>query len=79
MPFKIKNNCIYFRNYDMTDYMDIKEINVNIETNEAFVVAEFKADIDFKTSGFLACMVKDMSEENLIDLIVHCRDALKGK
>ncbi len=74
MQFKINNNQVFFRDYDLSEYMTIKEVNVNVETNEAFVTAEFRADIDIKSKGFMACMVREMSEENRADLM----DELEG-
>ena len=68
MQFSIKNNVIYFRDYDMSEYMNVKEINIDVETNEAFIVAEFKANVDYKVSGILALMLDNMSEENLLDV-----------
>lgn len=77
MQFKIKNNQVYFHDYDLTNYMDIKEINVNVEENETLVVAEFKADIDVKSNAFLSLMLREMSEENLLDLKSELDFALK--
>ena len=73
MHFQIKNNQVFFRDFDLSEYMTIKEINVNVEDNEAFVTAEFKADVDIKVNGFMACMVEDMNEDNKIDLIEHLK------
>ena len=68
MQFSIKNNNIFFRDFDLSKYMNIKEISINCEENEAFVIAEFKSDIDFKISGFLSVLLENMSEDNLIEL-----------
>ncbi len=71
MQFKINNNQVFFRDFDLSEYMTIKEVNVNTEDNEAFVTAEFKASVDIKSNGFMACMVADMSEENRADLMAE--------
>lgn len=77
MQFKIKNNQVYFHDYDLSNYMDIKEINVNVEENETLVVAEFKANIDIKSNVFLSLLLSEMSEENLLDLKSELEFALK--
>jgi len=68
MTFKVKNNQVFFRDYNLSDYMTIKEINIDIEKNKAFVTAEFNADVDVTANGVLFAMVNEMDESNLIDL-----------
>lgn len=68
MQFRIKNHGVLFRDYELSDYMEVKEVNINMEENEAFITAEFRADVDIKANGFLACVLDNMSEDNLLDL-----------
>lgn len=74
MQFKIKQNSILFRDYDLTKYMSIKEIH--IENNEAVVVAEFKANIDIKENAVLLGMFEEMQTSNLIDMLEHIQEEL---
>lgn len=77
MQFKVKNNRVFFRDYDLSEYMTIKEINIDIEENISYVTAEFKADIDVTSNGIFLAMVQDMEEGNLIDLKEHIEEALE--
>lgn len=77
MNFKIKNNMVFFRDYDLSEHMEIKEINVDIENNVSYVTAEFKADIDISSNGVLFAMINEMDEGNKIDLYQHLKESLK--
>lgn len=80
MQFKIRNNQTFFRDYNLSEFMNIKEISINAETNEAFITAEFKASVDYEIkNGFLACMLEDMSEDNLLDLKSELENILENK
>ena len=69
MQFTVKNNKVYFQGQDLSDHMEIKEININ--ESGAFVTAEFKSDIDVTTNGILFAMLEEMEEGSLIDLKEH--------
>lgn len=77
MQFKIKQNSIFFRDYDLTKYMSIKEIH--IEDNEAVVVAEFKANVDVKENAVLLGMFEEMQTSNLIDMLEHIQEELERR
>lgn len=77
MQFKVKNNQVFFRDYDLSEHMTIKEINIDIEKNVSYVVAEFKADIDVASTGVLFGMMQEMDKRNLIDLKDHIEEALE--
>lgn len=77
MQFKIKQNSIFFRDYDLTKYMSIKEIH--IENNEAVVVAEFKANVEVKENSVLLGMFEEMQTSNLIDMLDHIQEELERR
>ncbi len=62
---------VFFKHYDLSEHMRVKEINMTDEQEEAYITAEFKSNIDIKTNGFMACLVKDMSEENREDFMAE--------
>lgn len=70
MEFKVVNNQVFFRDFDLSEYMTIKEVNIG--EDGAFITAEFKASYsNNKLESFLACMVESMDKGNLIDLKEH--------
>lgn len=75
MEFEVKNKKVYFQGQDLSDHMEIKEININ--ESGAFVTAEFKSDIDVTTNGILFAMLEEMEEGNLIDLKEHLDAEIK--
>lgn len=77
MDFTVKNNKVYFQGQDLSDHMEIKEININ--ESGAFVTAEFKSDIDVTTNGILFAMLEEMEEGNLIDLKEHLHAEIKRR
>ena len=77
MDFTVKNNKVYFQGQDLSDHMDIKEININ--ESGAFVTAEFKSHIDVSTNGILFAMLEEMEEGNLIDLKEHLDAEIKRR
>lgn len=77
MEFTVKNNKVYFQDRDLSDHMEIKEININ--ESGAFVTAEFKSDIDVTTNGILFAMLEEMEEGNLIDLKEHLDAEIKRR
>lgn len=79
MNFKIKNNQVFFRDYDLSEQMEIKEINVDVENNVSFVTAEFKADIDVSSKGVLFAMVENMDKANALDLFEHLKARLEDE
>ncbi len=62
---------VFFKHYDLSEHMRVKEISMTDEQEEAYITAEFKSNIDIRTNGFMACLVKDMSEENRADLMAE--------
>lgn len=76
MTFQIKQNKIFFKDTDLTEFMDLKEINIDAETDTAFVTAVFKADISAECKGIVFAMLDEMSEDNLIDIKEECERCL---
>lgn len=76
MLFQIKQNKIFFKDTDLTEFMDLKEINVDCETDTAYVTAVFKADISAEYKSIVFAMLDEMSEDNLIDIKEECERCL---
>lgn len=69
MKLEIKENKIYFEGKDLSELFDLKEVTIDIESNEAFIVAGAKAKIsDMKIDATLALMVDGFSDEDLFTL-----------
>jgi len=69
MKLEIKENKIYFEGKDLSELFDLKEITIDTESNEAFIVASAKAKIsDMKIDATLALMVDGFSDEDLLTL-----------
>lgn len=75
MTFTIKDNKVYYKETDLSEFMDIKEMN--IDDGIAFVTAEFKAEVYGEFKGVLFAMLEEMDEGNLIDIKEECERCLK--
>lgn len=77
MTFQIKQNKIYFNNIDLTEFMELKEINIDCETDTAFVTAVFKANVSGEYKSVVFAMLEELDEATLIDIKEECERCLK--
>lgn len=80
MKLEIKENKIYFEGKDLSEMFDLKEVTIDTELNEAFIVAGAKAKIsDMKIDATLALMVDGFSDEDLFTLKQEIEFELKER
>lgn len=74
--FQIKQNQIFFNNINLTNFMELKEINIDAETDTAFVTAVFKANVSGEYKAVVFAMLEELEETTLIDIKEECERCL---
>lgn len=80
MEITVKQNKLFFDEKDMSELFELKEVNIDPETNEGFIVAGAKATIqDMKIDGTLGLMLDEYSESDLNTLRHEIDFELEGR
>lgn len=80
MEITVKQNKLFFDEKDMSELFELKEVNIDPETNEGFIVAGAKATIqEMKIDGTLGLMLDEYSESDLNTLGHEIDFELEGR